>query len=165
MNQLYINIYPHISSLLHLSPTLPIPPLEVDTKHGADLPVLCGCFPLAILHLVVYIYIHATLSLRPSLPFPLPVSSVHSLHLCLYSCPASRFFRTFIYLFIFRFLIHVLAYGICFSLSDLLYSVCQTLGPSTSLQITQFRFFLWLSNMLLYICATLSLSIHLMMDT
>ena len=27
VNQLYINIYPHISSLLHLPPTLPIPPL------------------------------------------------------------------------------------------------------------------------------------------
>ena len=36
----------------------------------------------------------------------------------------------------------MLAYGICFSLSDLLHSVWQTLGPSTSLQITQFRFFL-----------------------
>ena len=41
----------------------------------------------------------------------------------------------------------------------------RTLGPSTSLQITQFRFFLWLSNIPLYICATSSLSIHLLMDT
>ena len=40
----------------------------------------------------------------------------------------------------------MLAYGIYFSLSDLLHSVWQTLGPSTSLQVTQFRFFLWLSN-------------------
>ena len=54
--------------------------------------------------------------------------------------------------FFFRFHIHVLAYGICFSLSDLLHSVWQTLGPSTSLQITQFRFFLWLSDIPLYIC-------------
>ena len=30
-----------------LPPTLPIPPLQVVTKHRADLPVLCGCFPLA----------------------------------------------------------------------------------------------------------------------
>ena len=37
--------------------------------------------------------------------------------------------------------------------------------PSTSLQITQFRFFLWLSNTPLYICATSSLSIYLLMDT
>ena len=37
-------------------------------------------------------------------------------------------------------------------------------SPSTSLQITQFHFFLWLSNIPLYICATSSLSIHLLMD-
>ena len=48
VNQPYIYIYPHISSLLRLPPTLPIPPLQVVTKHRADLPVLCGCFPLAI---------------------------------------------------------------------------------------------------------------------
>ena len=48
VNQLYIYICPYIPSLLHLSPTLPIPPLQVVTKHRADLPVLCSCFPLAI---------------------------------------------------------------------------------------------------------------------
>ena len=48
VNQLYIYIYPHIPSLLRLPPTLPIPPLQVVTKPRADLPVLCGCFPLAI---------------------------------------------------------------------------------------------------------------------
>ena len=47
VNQLYIYIYPHIPSLLRLPLTLPIPPLQVVTEHGADLPVLCGCFPLA----------------------------------------------------------------------------------------------------------------------
>ena len=60
--------------------------------------------------------------------------------------------------------IYALAYGICFSLSDLIHSVSQTLSQSTSLQITQFHFFLWLSNIPLYICATSSLSIHLSMD-
>ena len=70
VNQLYINIYTHISSLLHLPPTLSIPPFQVDTKHRADLPVLCGCFPLAILHLVVYICAYhsltsSELTLRP----------------------------------------------------------------------------------------------------
>ena len=48
VNQLYIYIYPRIYSLLRLPPTLPIPPLQVVTKHRADLPVLCSCFPLAI---------------------------------------------------------------------------------------------------------------------
>ena len=33
VNQLYIYIYPHIPSLLRLPPTLPIPPLQVVTKH------------------------------------------------------------------------------------------------------------------------------------
>ena len=94
----------------------------------------------------------------PAYPFPSLCPQVHSLQLHLYSCPAPRFIRTIIYLFIFRFHIYVFAYGICFSLSDLLHSVWQTLGPSTSLQITQFRFFLWLSNIPLYICATSSLS-------
>ena len=77
VNQLYVYIYPHISSLLSLPPTLPIPPLQVVTKHGADLPVLCSCFPLAIYLFYIWqcIYVNTTLSLRPSLPFPLSVSS------------------------------------------------------------------------------------------
>ena len=66
-----------------------------------------------------------------------PGLGFHSLHLCLYSCPAPKFIRT---IFV-TFQIYVLAYSICFLLSDLLHSVRQTLGPSTSLQITQFRFF------------------------
>ena len=99
----------------------------------------------------------------PAYPSPSPCPQVHSLHLCLYSCPALRFFKTIFNFF--RFHICVLAYGICFSLSDLLHSVWQTLGPSTSLQLTQFCFFLWLSSIPLYICATSSLSIHLSMDT
>ena len=65
----------------------------------------------------------------------------------------------------FRLHIYVLAYGIYFSHSDLLHSVLQTLGPSTSLQITQFHFILWLNTIPSYICATSSLSIHLSMDT
>ena len=57
VNQLYIYIYPHISSLLRLPPTLHIPPLQVVTKHGVDLPVLCGCFPLAIYFTFGSVYI------------------------------------------------------------------------------------------------------------
>ena len=62
-----------------------------------------------------------------------------------------------------RFHIYALIYDICFSLSDLLHSVWQSLGPSTSLQMTQFHSFLWLSNIPLYICTTSSLSIPLSM--
>ena len=92
VNQLYIYIYPHIS-LLHLPPTLTIPPLQVVTKHRADLPVLCGCFPLAIYYIWQCIYAHAALFV-PAYPSHSPCPQVHSLCLHLYSCPAPEFFRT-----------------------------------------------------------------------
>ena len=94
MNQLYIYIYPHISSLLRLPHTLPIPSLQVVTKHRADLPVLCGCFPVAICFTFVSIYKSMPLShFTPAYPSPSPCPQVHSLSLCLYSCPDPRFFR------------------------------------------------------------------------
>ena len=119
------------------------------TKHQVDFPVLCGCFPRAIYFTFGSVYMSMPLShFVPAYTSLSPCLQVHSLCLHLYSCPAPRFFRTF---FFFRFHIYVLAYSICFSLSNLLHSVWQTLGPSTSLQITQFRFFLWLSNIPFYI--------------
>ena len=56
-------------------------------------------------------------------------------------------------------LTYVLLYDICFPLSDLLYSVWHSVGSSTSLQMTQFHFFLWLSNIPLYVCTISSLFI------
>ena len=95
VNQLYIYIHPHIPSLLRLPPTFPIPPLQVDTKHRADLPVLCGSFPLAISFTFGNVYMSMPLShFVPAYPSPSLCSQVHSLHLHLYSCPAPRFFRT-----------------------------------------------------------------------
>ena len=125
VNQLQIYIYPHIFSLLHLPPILPISPLQVVTNHRADLPVLCGCFPLAIYFTFGSVYISMPVShFVPADPSPSPCPQVHSLHLRLYSCPAPRFFRTIIYLFIyFRFRIYVLACGISFPLSELLHFV------------------------------------------
>ena len=55
-----------------------------------------------------------------------------------------------------RFHIYALIYDICFSLSDLLHSVWQSLDASTSLQITQL-------HSIVYICTTPSLSIRLPM--
>ena len=121
MNQLYIYIHPHIPSLLRLPPTLPIPPLQVVTKHRADLPVLCGCFQLAIYFTFGSVYMSMTLShFVPAYPSSSLCPQVRSLHLRLYSCPAPRFIRN---IFFFRLHIYVLAYSICFSLSDLLHSV------------------------------------------
>ena len=95
VNQLYIYIYPHIPSVLSLPPILPIPPLQVVTKHQDDLPVLCGCFPLAIYFTFGSIYWSMPLShFVPAYPSPSPCPQVHSLHLCHYSCPAPRFFIT-----------------------------------------------------------------------
>ena len=124
VNQLYIYIYPHICSPFHLPPTLPIPPFQLVTKHQADLPVLCYCFLLAIYYTFGSVYMSIyTLPLShfvPASPSPSPCPQVHSLvGLHLYSHLAPRFFMTFFFLFH----IYVLAYGICFSLSDLLHSV------------------------------------------
>ena len=101
VNQLYIYIYPHISSLLHLPPTLPIPPFQMVTKHRADLPVLCGCFPLASYFTFGSVYMSMPHSqFVPAYPSPSLCPKVHSLHLSLYSCPASRFFRTILFYFL-----------------------------------------------------------------
>ena len=96
VNQLYIYIYPHISSLLRLPPTFPIPLFYVVAKHRADLPVLCCCFPLANYYTFGSVYMSVLLSLCPTFPSPPPpCPQVHSLCLHLYFCPATRFIRTF----------------------------------------------------------------------
>ena len=90
----------------------------------ADLPVICGCFPLAIYVTFGSIYKSMPLShFIPAYPSPSVCPQVHSVRLRLYSCPAPRFFMTIF--FFFRFHIYVLAYSICFFLSDLLHSVWQ----------------------------------------
>ena len=84
VNQLYIYIYPHIPSLLCLPPTLPIPPLQVVTEHGADL--LCyaaASHQLSILHLVAYICpCHSLNSSQLTLPPPLVLKSI--LYVCIF---------------------------------------------------------------------------------
>ena len=95
VNQLYVYIYPHISSLLHLPPTLPIPPLQVVTKHRGDLPVLCSCFPQAIYFTFGSVYMSMQFShFVPAFPSPSPCPQVHSLCLHIYYCSALRFLRT-----------------------------------------------------------------------
>ena len=141
VNQLYVYIYPHIPSLLRLPPTLPIPPLQVVTKHRADLPVLYSCFPLAIYFTFGCIYMSMLCShFVPASPRVL--KSI--LYICVFIpvLPLGSSEPFFFFFFRFHIYIYVLAYSICFSLPDLLHSVRQTLGPFTSLQITQFCLFL-----------------------
>ena len=70
----------------------------------------------------------------PAYPSPSSYPQVHSLvGLHLYSRLAPRFFWPFSFFLFFRFHIYVLAYGICFSLSDLT-SLCMT--DSRSIHLT-----------------------------
>ena len=64
VNQLCIYTYIPLSppSCVSLPPPLPIPPLQVVTKHPADLPVLCGCFPPAIYFTFGSVYMSIPLS-------------------------------------------------------------------------------------------------------
>ena len=120
VNQLYIYIYPHISSLLHLPPSDPPCPTPLGGHRALRLsPCAIWLLPTSYLFYIWQcIYVHATLSLCPSLPFPFPVSSspFSSRSASLFpSCP-----QVLHYLFyFFRFHIYVLAYSIYFSLSDL----------------------------------------------
>ena len=101
-----------------------------------------GSYWLSILYLLVYI----CQSQPPnSSDHPLPLSPV-----CPYVCslPLCLFLPwRLVHLYHFsRFHVYALIYDLCFSLSDILHSVWQSLGPSMSLQMTQFHSFLWLSN-------------------
>ena len=157
----YMPVYPPLASPSH--PPFPTP--LGGHKAPSWSPCAMWLLPTSYLHLVVYICPCHSQTLSQ---FTLPPSRVLKsiLYVCIFipvlPLGASELFS---FLFFFRFHIYVLVYSICFSLTDLLHSVWHSLHPSTSLQITQFHFFLWLSNIPLYICATSSLSINLSMDT
>ena len=117
----------------------------------------------------IHISVYMSIPISQFIPSPRPATHPHFpplVFIHLFSTSVSLFLPCKpVHLYHFsRFHIYVLIYNICFSLSGLLHSVWQSLGPSTSLQMTQFRSFLWLSNIPLYICTTSSLSIHLSMD-
>ena len=76
------------------------------------------------------VYVSAPLPVHPT-PFPQPCPRGHSPCLRLDSCPADRFIWTTFS----RFHIYDLTFVICVSLSDLLPSVWQTLGPSMSYKL------------------------------
>ena len=60
--------------------------------------MLCSCFPLASYFTFGSVYMSMPLShFIPAYPSLSPCPQVHSLCLCLYSCPAPRFYRTFFF--------------------------------------------------------------------
>ena len=131
---------------------------------------LCMFIYLFIYFLISHpFYTHQCIHVNPKLPihhtptptpcrFPPLVSMFF-----LYFCVSISALQTGSSVSFSRFHIYALIYDICFSLSDLLHSVWQSVDPSTSQQMTQFHSFLWLSNIPLYMCTTSSLSIWLSM--
>ena len=136
-------------------PTIPAHHPSRSPEHHAELPVLHSIFPSAI-----YLTRSSLYSLNSS----------HLHHPSMSTCPFSTSASLFppcktVHLYHFsRFHIYALTWNICLSISDLFHFVWQTVGPPISLWMTQFCSFIWLSNILLYICTTSFLSIHLPMD-
>ena len=132
-------MYTYISSLLSLPPTP-----DSQSAEWSILRYTTSC-QLSILHKIVYIC-------QCYSQFVLTSSSPPCLHVCspMTASPFLPCKQVHLYHF-FRFCIYAFVYDICFSLFDLLLSIGQNLGPSTSLQMTQLRAFLWLSSIPLYI--------------
>ena len=168
-----INIsHPSRTSLTPLFHPTPPPSHLSRSSQNTNLGSLCytaGSCSLFSLHIVVYkseLYWIECICVDPNLlshpTFPL-LPRVHISILYIYiSIPPLQIGSLVPFSHIFH--MHALIYSICFSLSDLLHSVWQTVGYSTSLQMIQFYFSFWLINMPLYIFITFSLSLHLSMD-
>ena len=114
---------------IHMSPyPLPLeppshPPYPTPLGHckaPSQSPWLCCCSPPVNYFTFGSVCMSLLISLCPSFPLPTPCPQVHSLCLHLYSCLP---LGSSVYIYNFRFHIYVLAYSICFSLSDLLHSV------------------------------------------
>ena len=103
------------------------------------------------IHITVYMSITISQFITPTSPLP-AVSPLGVHTFFLYVCVSISALQTSSSVPFSTFHIYALIYGICFSLSDLLHSVWQSLDASTYLQLTQFHSFLWLSNIPLYIC-------------
>ena len=92
---------------------------------------------LSVLHMVAHVSMSLSSYTLPPPSSPLSLVRKSVLYVCLCCCSANRpnstIFLDSIY--------NALVYDICFSLSDLLHSVWQILGSSTSLQLTQFHSF------------------------
>ena len=151
-----------ISIPISPSPTGPPPPHAILLDHRRALwaPCVILNFPLSVC--VTHGSVYLSMLLSQCIPLLLPpfVST------CPFSTSSSLFLSyKYVHLYCFsRLHMYVLISDTYFSLSDILHSVWRTLGPSTSLPMIPIHFFLWLSNIPLYICVTTSLSIHLLMS-
>ena len=116
--RIHISPYPHPLA----SPSHPPYPTPLGGHKAPELISLCYAMLPTSYFTFGSVYMSVPLSqFVPAYTPPSLCPQVHSLHLCLYFCPAPRFFRTIFLKYIFH--IYVLAYGICFSASDLLHSV------------------------------------------
>ena len=144
----YIPISP--SSRISLPPSLSHPYRWSQSTELISLCYAAASHQLSILHFVVYICPCYSLT-SSQLPLPPPCVLKSILYVCVF-IPVLPLGSS--EPFFFRFHIYVLAYGICFSLSDLLHSIRQTLGPSTSLQIVVSLLFIlaliFLKNLFIY---------------
>ena len=130
--------------------SLPPPPSHPSrSSQSTELSSLWYTAASHYLYMAAYV---ATLCLSLSL-LPLLCPKVHSLWLHLYSFLADRFIST-TFLDSIDIIFHpidiTLIYDIYFSHSDMLHPVWQTLGPSASLQMSEFYSFLLQSDIPLY---------------
>ena len=87
------HVYTYSPSFLSL-PSIPSHPTALSHHRAqAELPLFHSSSPLAILHVVMYIFQCCCLHVAQLLLPPL-CPQVFSLHLCLYSCPTNRFIST-----------------------------------------------------------------------
>ena len=153
----------YVYTCMHISPTSwptpqlppPIPPLYLHHRTLSWAPCVMQQLPTTYLFYTWQcIHVNATLSVHPTVTLPL-CPHVCSLYIC-----ANRFIST----------TSLSTPYICVNICHLFFSfwltsLCLTISRSihTSLH-GPISFFLWVSNILLYICTTSSLSVRLSMD-
>ena len=147
MNQPCVFTFP--SFWTSLAPLIP-PPRAAQSAQLSSLCCRAAPHRLAASHLGGYSRQRCFLD---SASLPVPAVSTPFSHVCLYSYSANRSHQYHLS----RFHILALIYDICFSLSDWLRFVWQTLGSSTPLQMTPF---LWLRTLLFYLTKAQSVKLE-----
>ena len=105
---------------------------------------MAGSYQLSVLYILVYICRSQPRNSSHHHPLP-PVSPLGVFKVVLYICVSISVLQTASSVPFF-YIPHICVNIWYLFFSDLLHSVWQSLGPTTSLQMTQFCSFLWLSN-------------------